>query len=295
MIVSWVMKPSLLLGLTLLAPALLPSGSVADDALKSALLFHASFDQGADADFAKGEAALYTAPDRKRDTPVPGLDTADGIEIAKGEGRFGDALAFRKSSKDLVFYRGKDNLGFREKDWSGSASFWMRVAPDEDLAPGYCDPLQFVAQAWGEGNMFVEFSKDHTPRHFRYAIMAITKLWNPNNEKWEEMAKRPMVAVERPPFGRDRWTHVCFTFGNANTGEKDGWGRLYLDGEKIGEFTGWENSFNWEIDKSALTLGYSYVGWLDDIAVFSRALTDDEVKAIHRLENGIADLQREGQ
>lgn len=286
------MKPSPLLGLTLLpALALLPS-ALADESLESALLFHASFDRGADADFAKGEATLYTAPGRKRDEPIPGLDAADGIEIARGEGRFGDALAFREPAKDLVFYRGKDNLGFREKGWSGSASFWMRLDPDEDLPAGYSDPLQFVAQAWGEGNMFVEFSKDHTPRHFRYAIMAITGIWNPRNEKWEEMAERPMVAAERPPFARDRWTHVCFTFGNANTGEKDGWGRLYLDGENVGEFTGWENTFNWEIEKSALTLGYNYVGWLDDVAVFDRALTDEEVKAVHRLENGIADLRR---
>lgn len=272
-----------LLALTLTASA--------DEALRSALLFHASFDKGADADFATGERQILTAPGRKRTEPKPGITEADGVEIAKGEGRFGDAMAFRRKSKDLVFFRGKGNLGFQPKNWSGSASFWMKLDPDKDLEPGYCDPLQFVAQAWGEGNMFVEFSKDHTPRHFRYAIMAITKLWNPNNEKWEEMARRPMVAVEKPPFSRERWTHVCFTFGNANTGAKDGWGRLYLDGVKMGEFTGWENSFNWDIEQSALTLGYSYVGLLDDIALFNRALTDAEVQAVFGLKRGIAELR----
>lgn len=264
----------------------------ADEALKPALLFHASFDHGADADFATGERRIFTAPGRKRTEPKAGLAEADAIEVAKGEGRFGDALAFRRRSKDVVFFRGKGNLGFQPKNWSGSASFWMKLDPDKDLEPGYCDPLQFVAQAWGEGNMFVEFSKDHTPRHFRYAIMAITKLWNPANEKWEAMSRRPMVAVERPPFSRERWTHVCFTFGNANTGAKDGWGRLYLDGVKTGEFTGWENSFNWDIEQSALTLGYSYVGLLDDIALFNRALTDAEVRTVFGLGNGIADLRK---
>lgn len=181
----------------------------AGDPLKSELLFHASFDHGADADFATGERCIFTAPDRKRAQPRPGIAEADGVEIEKGGGRFGDALAFRRKSRDLVFYQGEGNLGHQLRNWSGAASFWMRLDPDRDLEPGYCDPLQFVAQAWGEGNMFVEFSKDHTPRHFRYAIMAVTRLWNPGNEKWEEMARRPMVAVERPPFSRARWTHVC--------------------------------------------------------------------------------------
>ncbi len=284
------MKLRPLPSLSLLVLACGPLPAETNEALKSALLFHASFDRGPDADFAKGEKTLYTAPDRKRDQPIEGLVESSGIGIAKGEGRFGDALVFANPSKDLVFYRGQDNLGFRERNWSGSASFWMRVNPDEDIAPGYSDPVQFVAQAWGEGNMFVEFSKDHTPRHFRYAIMAITRIWNPSNEKWEEMAKRPMAATETPPFGRDRWTHVCFTFGNANTGEKDGWGRLYLDGVRIGEFTGWENTFNWEIEKSALTLGYNYAGYLDDLAVFNRALSDEEVKAVFQLERGVGTL-----
>lgn len=264
----------------------------ADEALTSALVFHAGFDRGPDADFATGDTRLFTAPGRKRTEPKPGLAEADGIELAAGEGRFGGALAFRRKSKDLVFFKGGPNLGYRDKNWSGSASFWLRLDPDRDLEPGYCDPLQFVAQAWGEGNMFVEFSKDHTPRHFRYAIMAVTKLWNPNNEKWEEMERRPMVAVTQPPFSRERWTHVCFTFGNANTGAKDGWGRLYLDGVPVGEFRGWENSFHWDVEQSALTLGYSYTGLMDDIAVFNRALTDAEVKSVFSLPNGIAGLHR---
>lgn len=273
-----------------LASTGLATTSPANEALSKALLFHASFDAEPKADHAAGDPQLYTAPDRKRATVQPGLHAGDAIVIAPGEGKFGAALQFRRKTKEQVFFKGEKNLGFKEREWSGSCSFWMRLDPDKDLEPGYSDPLQFVGQAWGEGNMFVEFSKDHTPRHFRYALMAITKLWNPNNEKWEEMKNRPMVPVTNPPFSRDRWTHVCFTFGNANTGQKDGWGRLYLDGKKQGEFTGWQNDFNWEIDKSALTLGLSYTGYMDDVAVFNRALSDEEVAAVFALKRGIAEL-----
>jgi hypothetical protein len=140
--------------------------------------------------------------------------------------------------------------------------------------------------------MFVEFSKDHTPRHFRFAIMAVTKFWNPNNRKWEEIPdkERPMVPVYQPPFRRDRWTHVLVTFANINSGQKDGRGTLYLDGKKQGSFDGWNNTFNWDVSKSALTVGLAYTGFIDDLAVFNRELTDAEAQLVFSLRDGIREL-----
>lgn len=261
--------------------------------LRDALTLHTSFDREGNADFARGDRAIYTAAERnKRDNAQPGLPGPEDVRIATGEGRFGAALEFRRKIKPQVFFRGGDNIGYQAKNWNGSMSFWMRLDPDKDLEPGYCDPIQLVAQAWGEGNMFVEFSKDHTPRHFRFAIMAITKLWNPHNKKWEEMpdAERPMVPVLQPPFRRDRWTHVLVTFANVNSGEKNGRGTLYLDGKKMGSFDGWNNTFNWDVSKSALTIGLWYIGFIDDLAVFNRELSAAEVQTVYGLRNGISDL-----
>lgn len=59
----------------------------------------------------------------------------------------------------------------------------------------------------------------------------------------------------------------------------------------MGEFTGWENTFNWDITQAALTLGLNYTGLLDDIAIFKRALSDEEVARVFRLSRGIAELR----
>jgi hypothetical protein len=282
------MKPFLLV-----IAAVFATPALATPALRDALVFHAPFDATADAVLARGDAKIYTAAERnKRDAATPGLHADDLVRLAPGEGRFGGALEFKKKTKQQVFFRGDANLGYQPKNWNGSVSFWLRLDPDKDLEPGYCDPVQLVAQAWAEGNMFVEFSKDHTPRHFRFAMMAVTKFWNPNNRKWEEIpdAERPMVAVYQPPFRRDRWTHVLFTFAHVNSGATDGRGTLYLDGKKIGAFTGWNNTFNWDAPKSALTLGLAYTGLMDDVAVFNRELTADEAQAVFALPAGIATL-----
>jgi len=37
-------------------------------------------------------------------------------------------------------------------------------------------------------------------------------------------------------------------------------------------------------------LGLSYVGLYDDLALFDRALTSEEVAALHGLEGGVAEL-----
>lgn len=277
-------------GLFLVGLYLAFSGGMADAmSLKESILLYASFDKRLDADIAAGDGKLYSAPSGNRSRANPGLPEDNLVLHSNEAGRFGQGLHFTKKMKPVVFFKGEKNLGYNTNSWSGSCSFWLRLDPDKDLEPGYCDPLQFVAQAWGEGNMFVEFSKDHTPRHFRYAILSVTKHWNPNNRGWEEIPEleRPMVAVHQPPFTRDRWTHVVFTFSNINSGMKDSVGKLYLNGKLQGAFGPREHVFNWDVSRSALTIGLNYIGDFDDLAVFNRVVTDDEVTAIYTSDKPI--------
>lgn len=260
--------------------------------LKDSIVLYASFDKGLDAEIAMGDSRLFTAPSGSRSRANPGLPEGNLVQHSKEAGRFGQGLRFTKKMKPVVFFKGEMNLGYKTNSWSGSCSFWLRLDPDKDLDPGYCDPLQFVAQAWGEGNMFVEFSKDHTPRHFRYAILSVTKHWNPNNRGWEEIpeAERPMVPVHKPPFSRDQWTHVVFTFSNINSGKKDSVGKLYLNGKLQGAFGDREHVFNWDVSKSALTIGLNYIGEFDDLAVFNRVLKDSEVSSIYSANKPLGTL-----
>lgn len=260
--------------------------------LRAALLLHASFDRGVDADFAVGDPKLYTAPTGNRSQARPGLPASNLVVRARSTGRFGDALHFTQKMRPVVFFQGEKNLGYETNGWSGAVSLWLRLDPDKDLEPGYCDPLQFVAQSWDEGNMFIEFSKDHRPRHFRYAIQPVKQTWNPANRGWEDFPdrERPMVPVYHPPFTHDGWTHVVFCFGGINAAKPAGWGRLYLDGKDQGAFENWPLAFNWDVRQSALTLGLSYIGWIDDLAVFNRPLNAKEVRTLHELKNGVRSL-----
>ena len=137
-------------------------------------------------------------------------------------GRFGGALHFRKKNNFRPVFKDAGVLGYNDKNWNATVSVWLRLNPDEDLEPGYCDPVQIVGDDSKKGFIFMEWSKDETPRYFRYAIRPLFHIWNPDNVQWDQIpfGKRPMVQVERAPFSRDAWTHAVFTLENINDKEK---------------------------------------------------------------------------
>ena len=56
--------------------------------------------------------------------------------------------------------------------------------------------------------------------------------------------------------------------------------------------TGIVEPFTWDLSAGAIRLGVNYVGLYDEVSMFNRALTPDEVQALHELEGGVADLHR---
>ncbi len=263
----------------------------ADDAeIKAALTLHASFDNGTDADFAKGDKKLYTWTDRKKNVAKAGLHTDGKSVVAKGAGKFGSALEFKAGDAPWIFYQAKENLAYRNKNWDGSVSLWLKCDPVGGLADGYCDPAELTPRAWNDAAFFLDFNKEGSPRDFRLGAFADLKVWNPEKADVPE-SKRPLLTAEKPGFSKDKWTHIVFTWEGFNSGSKKAIAKLYIDGKHNGTLSGWNQQFTWsDSETSRLLLGLLYVGWLDEFSCFDRALTPDEVKSIHGREGGVAAL-----
>lgn len=284
------MRPSTLVSLAaaLLAAAVLPVPAADLAPLRQSLTFHAAFDGKFDADFSRGDRTLYFTGGG---TSGPAKET-DAIKLVVDGGRHGGALHIAKKNPVRPYFKGPGAIDYKAANWNGTVSVWLRLTPDEDLEPGYCDPVQIVAGDAKKGFIFLEWSKDENPRHFRYAIRPLFEIWNPKNQDWAKMtdAERPMVALHRAPFARTRWTHAVFTFDRLNSG-KAGTGKLYLDGKLQGTIKDWDLTFGWEADKVQLVLAAAYVGHIDDLAAFDRALTDREVEQLFALPNGVRALR----
>ncbi len=249
-----------------------------DAAMRSSLTFYASFDLGPDADYAAGDGRMHTAPDLESSESSPGL-TRGHASIVAGEGRRGGTLRFTDNTKQIAFFPAEGNFAYREKGWSGSISLWLRVDPDKDLKPNWSDPILVTDKAWDNASIFLDFTKDDRPRHFRLGVFCDKPVWNADGRKYDEIpdAERPLVIVKETPFARDRWTHVVVTFREFNGEEGAASARLYLDGVDQGEISGRPQIFTWDTKKARILLGILYIGDLDELMIFDRELTPAEV------------------
>ena len=265
------------------------SGNLA--ALREAMTFSATFETGPDADFAKGDRRIFAASSAERKDSKPGLPAVD-FEIAKGEGRHGgNALRFVKKSNKVVFYQAKGNVDYRSKDWSGTASFWLSLDPQTDLGDWYCDPIQVTEKAWNDGAIWVDFTKNERPKHFRLGVLADLKTWNPKgNLDFDKLppGEQPAVVVTRPPFAKSKWTHVAIVFEHYNTSKPDGISRLYVDGQLMGTVSARNQLYTWNPEKAAIQIGMGYVGLYDDLALFKRALSEAEILTLFSHKSPLA-------
>lgn len=269
------------------------SDAAVRDSLKAALSFLASFDHGFDADYARGDRLIYTAPSfRNLDAAVADVVSPD-IVIAKGQGRYGDALQFRKKNTQAVFYRAAVNTGYRPRNWSGTISFWLSLSPDTDLEPGYVDPLQITDKAYNNAALWVDFTRDDKPRHFRLGVFGDSAEWTKGKAPPEQNAffDQRTVVVAQPPFAHGQWTHVAIAFSGIGS-DSGGTAKLYLNGKLAGTAGGIREPFNWVPELATIRLGVNYTGLFDELSMYTRALSDAEVDALYRLDGGAATILR---
>ncbi len=267
-------------------------------ALASELIFHATFDDTTDANlFGDDDGGwIFTADSIERKQIRQG-NHCDQVTIARAEGKFGDCLRFAAKTTQVLFYKAVPNDFYPRPNWSGTVSVWLKLDPDKDLEPGFCDPIQMTQRKWNDGAMWLDFDKE-LPRAMRLGVFSDFKIWNPENLEYDDIPaeQKPLVVVDRPPFANDQWTHVAFTFENVNgRNEKPGTAALYLNGQLAGKVQG-NFRFTWNQDQPADTadpaimIGLNYIGDMDDLAIFRRALTGKEIQMLYQQPRGIRGL-----
>ncbi|MEO5601973.1 MAG: LamG-like jellyroll fold domain-containing protein [Cyclobacteriaceae bacterium] len=266
--------------------------------LSTALTFHVSFDNenGAEADFGKGDRKVYTAnfkggPDQTGVVSKAGLGTP-ALTTAKSKGKYGAALQFTKANTHSVFYNLENNVDYKQNNFNGSLSLWMSLDPNE--IPGqYCDPVQLTDKYYASDAIWVDITKNDLPPDFRLGVYGDQKVWDTKNKAGasEEFFWR-ILKISQPPFQRDHWTHVVLTWEGLNT-DSIGRAKLYLNGEYRGQSGPIREAFNWDPAKATMRLGIGdFIGMMDDIALFNKSLSSDEVKALYALKNGVKELHR---
>lgn len=262
--------------------------------LKKALTFYASFDNDTTVDFGLGDTKMYTANGsyqngkRVLDSIQIGM-TNPNHRIVEGKGVLGDAFEFGKErSKQVIFYKSKANISYDPQSWSGSMSFWLSVDPSTDLK-GYTDPVQVTDANYNDASVWVDFTDDQPP-HFRLGVIGDKNQWTLDtlSAPTETVFNKRVIDVAEPTFSRESWTHVLMTYQELGTANSES--RLYLNGESMGSINGIDDPFTWDIENSNIYLGLGFTGLMDELSIFNKALTEDQVRDIYELAGGIKSI-----
>jgi concanavalin A-like lectin/glucanase superfamily protein len=260
--------------------------------LSAALTFHASFDRGPDADFALGDKQIYSATVQDGQKVVgltPGLGEPP-LAIAEGQGKYGAALEFTQENSHVVVYQAEQNVAYDSAAFRGTLSFWMRLDPAE--IPGqYSDPIQLTDKLFSDACIWIDFTKNDTPSDLRLGVFGNQSEWDVTGQiaQSREFYWR-LAKVAEPPFAKDQWTHVAVTWDGINN-TQSGRARLFFNAEYQGATGIIREQFTWDVASAGIRLGMGhFVGLIDDIALFNRPLTPEEIRALFELERGVAEL-----
>lgn len=244
---------------------------------------YASFDEEIIADFGGGNGRLQT---RMNDSKADGGHTFNAgypfsaFSVAKEQGVHGGALlcADVLPHRGRIFFPAQGNLAFKRGGWGGAASFWLKTDPNVQLQTPFCDPIQITHKGAHDGGIWIDFP-DTQPRDMRMGVFrGLAAEEKPLKES------DPQAAIVRLPkvgFTKDRWHHVVMTWENFDTGEPNARAGLYVDGRLIGEVKDRELAMEWDIEKTGIYIGVNLIGMMDELAVFKRSLTADEVAFLH--------------
>jgi hypothetical protein len=251
----------------------------AADAIRRAVTLRASFDEALRADAGRGERDLSTRfnheTEKNRFVFEKGFDPKV-FRIARKAGIAGGALEVLDvlPRNGRIFFPAQGNIAYRKGGWSGSVSFWMKTDPNTMLKTSFCDPVQITERGASNGAIWCDFN-DAKPRDMRMGTFPAVP---PGSKPIAESdPSAPIIRLKGVGFKASEWHHVVLSWDGFDTGQRTARTALYVDGKLIGELKDRQIAMEWDLEKAGIYIAVGYIGLLDELAVFNRALKPAEI------------------
>lgn len=259
-----------------------PDDDANPNPMRDSLTFYASFDETLDADLANGSNRLHTrygALDNPGGFRFEDGHPKDIFRVAPGQGVHGGALEALDvlPENGRIFFPAQNNLAYDARGWSGTVSFWIKTNPDTMLKTPFCDPIQITEKGATNGGLWIDFP-DSDPRDLR--LGAFQSEGDGRERIPESDPDAPLVVVSPVGFKETDWHHVLFTWSDFDSGTENAQALLYIDGKKQGEIGGRNITMGWDVGRAGIYVAVNYIGLLDELAVFSRRLSEEEISRL---------------
>ena len=131
----------------------------------------------------------------------------------------------------------------------------------------------------GNGGIWVDFN-DAKPRDMRMGSFPAVPAGGKPLAESDPSA--PIIWLKGVGFKASDWHHVVMTWTGFDTGRSDARTALYVDGKLIGELKDREIAMEWDLEKTGIYISVGYIGLLDELSVFNRALTPAEITLLFK-------------
>lgn len=263
--------------------------------LLQAVSLYASFDEKVQADVGGGGLTFSTRFNHPTEKGAFVFEKGfnDKIfQIAPKKGIQGGALAPKDVLPDngRIFLPLRGNLAFKPGGWGGAVSVWINTDPNKLLKTTFCDPIQITQKGANNGGIWFDFNNAKPRRDMRMGLFPAAS----DGQKGftEDDPNAPMVKIPGVDFQEGQWHHVVLSWKNFDTGRPDAHGILYVDGKKIGEVKDRAIAMAWDPDKAGIYVAVNYLGLLDELALFSREISNEEVETLYRQPGFLQKLKK---
>ena len=261
-------------------------------AVRESVLFYASFDKSLEADVAGGAKTLRTrsgALNKPAEFQFVDGYPEEVFRAAPEAGVRGGALEALDilPNTGRIFYPAEGNLPYDPSGWSGTVSFWMKTNPDTMLKTRYCDPIQITQKGAGNGGLWIDFP-DSSPRDLRLGAFQAKGAGREQIAESDE--DPPLVVVSPIGFKETDWHHILFVWTNFDTDKENALATLYIDGVAQGSIGGRNITMDWDLSKTGIYVAVGYIGLMDELAIFDRALDSDELAHLASEPEALASL-----
>jgi hypothetical protein len=254
-----------------------------DESIRDAVTFYASFDNQTDGDFGQSDVRLWTRADdpaaKGKKTLRVGFDEAN-VRLADG-GVNGGALQLLARSPDnaFVFFPAAGKLAMRKGGWGGAVSLWLKAELAKIEESGPWDPFLLVEKGWNDGAVWCDFAPGRAPRDLRIGLFpAVSATATPPTL---DEGENIWLRIKAPPFDAESWHHLVQVWDNFDSDSLDAWTACYLDGKLVGKIEGRDGTMAWDLDHVRFHIGSGLIGMIDEVALFGRPITEEEISRIY--------------
>ena len=257
----------------------------AADEMRDVVTFYASFDEKLDGDFGQGDLRLWSYvndPKTKGKVGRLGCDTKK-VSLSP-QGKRGGALETRGGLADGGFLyfpvAGKFAMPKQGGGWGGAVSLWVKADLAKIGDKSMWDPVQITEKNWNDGSLWCDLADGKSPRDLRLGLFPVI----PAGAKAPDLVsgEKVWVRAKASPFRSQTWHHIVLTWNNFDSGKPDAWAECYFDGKLLNRAENRQATMNWNREKARMMLGLGLIGMIDDVAVFNRPLTQEEITRLHK-------------